>query len=108
MINKHLLRKLHYLRRQLMQELWEFGAHTSFLASSPLFILLGYLAMVDAAFLATQHRRNVDRIQLQQGVNGVCGFLAAYYIHPATPAMYSGTMHPTLCLMQSFYRNVLE
>lgn len=37
-----------------MQTLREFGAHTSFLASSPLFILLGYLAIVDAAFLDTE------------------------------------------------------
>lgn len=30
-----------------------FSAHTSFLASSPLLILFGYLEMVDAAFLST-------------------------------------------------------
>lgn len=35
-----------------------FSAHTSFLASSPLLILFGYLAMVDAAFLVTEHEKS--------------------------------------------------
>lgn len=34
-----------------------FSAHTSFLASSPLLILFGYLEMVDAAFLSTEQKK---------------------------------------------------
>lgn len=35
----------------------KFSAHTSFLASSPFLILLGYLAMVDAAFLHKKYAK---------------------------------------------------
>lgn len=37
----------------------KFCSRTNFLASSPLLILFGYLAMVDAAFL---HRKNISLI----------------------------------------------